>query len=436
METNTNFQKHKVVSRTHSTSSRSSEDSTSPPSTSDSGSEDDSSNNSSHSSSSAAEEDSSNRNSSSSGSSKTSSSDDSSSSGSSSSSTSSDEEDHGDDVRFENAAHIPIEYFADIPMRMANLHLIAGHGQRGIVKEWSTQLGCWVSRQTMVLMFHKAFARGCMRSSYHLIDLQCPSKNFVAKQYRKKTVVPSQYFDDVAMHSIAEYWALQFNTAGAPKRVRFVPAAVLELPFLSPPLIFAIEPHLVGEFKKHNNNNGYVAEDKRNTPQAFSHYTFHKSQGQLLIVDIQGVGDDYTDPQIMSLDGEGYGRGNLGTKGMEKFLKTHQCNAVCEHLALPRISSKNVRVNKAGEPKQHRKKKPKAKHSPKQGVAGSGGSPKLPKVTSTEFPTPRSGRKPPRHTPKRQTSAADDLCNVSTPTTSTENMARLHDDVTMGNPSP
>lgn len=303
-------------------------------------------------------------------------------------------------------------------MRVAHLHLIVGHGQRAIVKEWSTQLGCWVSRQTTVLIYPKSFARGCMRSSYHMIDLQCPSKNFVAKQYRRKTVMPAQYFDDVAMHSIAEYWALQFNAGGAPKRVRFVPAAVLELPFVDPPLIFAIEPHLVGEFKKHNNNNGYVAEDKRNTPQAFSHFTFHKSQGQLLIVDIQGVGDDYTDPQIMSLDGEGYGRGNLGTKGMEKFLKTHQCNAVCELLTLPKISAKTRRVG--GEPQKRKHKKPKAKHSsPKR-------SPKLPKATSdSAIPTPQSARKPPRRTPQRQSSAAEDLCNVSTPTTSTETIAAL-----------
>lgn len=223
---------------------------------------------------------------------------------------------------------------------------ISPFAEKAIVKEWSTQLGCWVSRNTLVLVYHSSFARGCMRSSYHLIDFQCIQKNFVAKRYRKNTVSVSQYFDDVAMHSIAEYWAMQFNMCDPPKKVRFVPAAVLELCFRNPPLVFAIEPRLEGEFKKHNNNNGYVADDNRCTPQAFSHFTFHQSHGQLMIVDIQGVGDDYTDPQIMSLDGEGYGRGNLGKKGMEKFLKTHECNGVCQQLGLPDIGAASPTVKK------------------------------------------------------------------------------------------
>jgi hypothetical protein len=38
-------------------------------------------------------------------------------------------------------------------------------------------------------------------------------------------------------------------------------------------------------------------------------------QGSALCVDIQGVGDLYTDPQIHTLDGQGYGDGNLALRG-------------------------------------------------------------------------------------------------------------------------
>ena len=37
---------------------------------------------------------------------------------------------------------------------------------------------------------------------------------------------------------------------------------------------------------------------------------------KVIVVDIQGVGDLYTDPQIHTATGEEYGDGNLGTKGM------------------------------------------------------------------------------------------------------------------------
>lgn len=49
---------------------------------------------------------------------------------------------------------------------------------------------------------------------------------------------------------------------------------------------------------------------------------------------VQGVGDIYTDPQIHTLDGEGYGSGNLGLRGMAMFFRTHECNDLCRKLEL------------------------------------------------------------------------------------------------------
>ena len=36
----------------------------------------------------------------------------------------------------------------------------------------------------------------------------------------------------------------------------------------------------------------------RNTPQAFSHFTYEASEQKILICDVQGVNDIYTDPQV------------------------------------------------------------------------------------------------------------------------------------------
>merc|ERR1712059_246709 len=55
-----------------------------------------------------------------------------------------------------------------------------------------------------------------------------------------------------------------------------------------------------------------------------------------------GVGSFYTDPQIHSFDGEGFGLGNLGSEGLEKFLKTHTCNTVCSLLNLPKVVVKET----------------------------------------------------------------------------------------------
>ena len=48
---------------------------------------------------------------------------------------------------------------------------------------------------------------------------------------------------------------------------------------------------LIGEYKKFNSNSGYVSEDCRRTPQAFSHFSFEQSGREKMIIDIQGEFD-------------------------------------------------------------------------------------------------------------------------------------------------
>ena len=118
---------------------------------------------------------------------------------------------------------------------------------------------------------------------------------------------PSLYFRDVEMQSHCAYYAKEFNQYNPPRKVQFLDAFVLELDSLhsyKPSIFFGVERHISGSYCKHNNNHGYVeSEDQRNTPQAFSHFTYEVSCQNMLVVDIQGVGDIYTDPQIHTIDG-------------------------------------------------------------------------------------------------------------------------------------
>jgi elongation factor 2 kinase len=62
----------------------------------------------------------------------------------------------------------------------------------------------------------------------------------------------------------------------------------------------SLERYLPGNYEKHSTANPILpfALNDRNTPQAFSHFTFEQSGGKELVVDVQGVGDVYTDPQV------------------------------------------------------------------------------------------------------------------------------------------
>ena len=78
--------------------------------------------------------------------------------------------------------------------------------------------------------------------------------------------------------------------------------------------------YVPGDFEKFNNNWDFV-EDKRNTPQAFSHWTLEHSNGKFLVCDIQGVGDVWTDPQIhTSYETLDFGQGNCFQQGISQFM--------------------------------------------------------------------------------------------------------------------
>ena len=96
----------------------------------------------------------------------------------------------------------------------------------------------------------------------------------------------------------------------------------------------AMEEYLTGKYIKFNSNNGYVNNAvNSSTMPAFSHWTFHQSDGQVLVCDLQGVLNDgnyrLTDPAIHSRVANTYGSTDLGVFGQARFFQTHQCNDIC-----------------------------------------------------------------------------------------------------------
>ena len=144
----------------------------------------------------------------------------------------------------------------------------------------------------------------------------------------------------LALVSRAADWAQQFNRRSPPEhKVAFVVAQVLELPGRQGSQRWSsLEPLLSGRYDKFNNNAGAVLGGR--VAQAFSHFTVHESSAQICICDLQGVGGTlYTDPQIHAKGG-GFGDGNLGSGGIERFLASHKCNEVCAAMQLPKVEPK------------------------------------------------------------------------------------------------
>ena len=89
----------------------------------------------------------------------------------------------------------------------------------------------------------------------------------------------------------------------------------------------------LGRYEKFTSNAGYISKDS-DLAQAFTHFTWEFTAGDIMVADIQGGGNTLTDPQIHSQDTDRFGRGNLATKGMDAFFLNHTCNDICHTLKL------------------------------------------------------------------------------------------------------
>lgn len=175
--------------------------------------------------------------------------------------------------------------------------------------------------------------------------------NCVAKCYRSDDATclmnygadRDRCFNDVKLQHEAAHWADIFNAAHPPKRIDVIPCFVIEFFTLPGSPVMSCERYVDGHdshgagFVKHNSNFGYVNRvELRSTPQAFSAHSFYASRGDIMVVDIQGVGDLYTDPQIHSAD-KRFGVSDFGRQGMALFFVTFRRNPVCDAMHLLRF---------------------------------------------------------------------------------------------------
>uniref|UniRef100_A0A669BEC2 non-specific serine/threonine protein kinase n=1 Tax=Oreochromis niloticus TaxID=8128 RepID=A0A669BEC2_ORENI len=105
-----------------------------------------------------------------------------------------------------------------------------------------------------------------------------------------------------------------------------------------------IERNMSGDFRKYNNNTGEEITPCCSLEEmllAFSHWTYEYSRRELLVLDIQGVGEELTDPTVIMAEDQSVSRGemlfgpdNLGDAGINGFLQKHSCSACCHRLGL------------------------------------------------------------------------------------------------------
>uniref|UniRef100_A0A8D3C3U5 non-specific serine/threonine protein kinase n=1 Tax=Scophthalmus maximus TaxID=52904 RepID=A0A8D3C3U5_SCOMX len=102
-----------------------------------------------------------------------------------------------------------------------------------------------------------------------------------------------------------------------------------------------IERNMSGDFRKYNNNTGEEITPYCSLEEmllAFSHWTYEYSGREMLVLDIQGVGEELTDPTVVMADNQRgemlFGPDNLGDAAVNGFRQKHSCGICCRRLGL------------------------------------------------------------------------------------------------------
>jgi elongation factor 2 kinase len=224
-------------------------------------------------------------------------------------------------------------------------------------------IGCCLNRHvedSFVKMQSEPFDSGAMRQVYRMKKLSqlnltnwCAvewtnAPNLVAKCYKNSNnewnaADRMKCFADVKLQIEAAELAALFNHSNPPppKQIEVITCFVIEFYDRPGIPVFGCERFIDGQdefghgFVKHNSNQGFVdAEEIRQTPQAFSYFSFFASKGDRMVVDVQGVNDLYTDPQIHSIDCR-FGNADLGSKGMAYFFANAHRGPLFEYMKIP-----------------------------------------------------------------------------------------------------
>lgn len=190
----------------------------------------------------------------------------------------------------------------------------------------------------------RAFAKGTMRAASYARTMASTNR-FVVKSFLKGGGKGLPYFvEDMRIQALCKAFALEFNgLLNNEHPIDFISTTCLQTKSDTTPGdgCLSLEPFIEGEYIKYNNNGLFVREDSpddqfNRIAQAFSHFTFERSWGDFLINDLQGVGNQLTDPSIQTRDPERFKLNdtNLNEDGFKFFFVSHKCNEICKILEL------------------------------------------------------------------------------------------------------
>jgi hypothetical protein len=159
----------------------------------------------------------------------------------------------------------------------------------------------------------------------------------------------------LSCHRAAKALSMEFNRcsdkpANCPA-IEFCDACIIQFMARRGQPFMIQESQITDVFEKYNNNSGFIAANptlhgtRHEAVQAFSHWSYAFTNGQMMVVDCQGGYNVtqkkflLTDPAIHFVDVTHFGGTNMGRSGMQKFFESHVCNEYCKAMNLEKPAS-------------------------------------------------------------------------------------------------
>ncbi|XP_065603140.1 alpha-protein kinase 2 [Cyrtonyx montezumae] len=191
----------------------------------------------------------------------------------------------------------------------------------------------------------------CVLKVHNAITYGTKSKDdLVQRNY--KLALQECYVQNTAREYAKIYAAEAEPLEGFGEAPEIIPIFLVHRPANNIPYA-TVEEELVGEFVKYSVKDGKEINFLRRDSEAgqkcctFQHWVYEKTNGNLLVTDLQGVGMKLTDVGIATL-AKGYKgfKGNCSISFIEQFRALHQCNKYCEMLGLKSLRSTHQKQRK------------------------------------------------------------------------------------------
>ncbi|XP_061874850.1 alpha-protein kinase 2 [Colius striatus] len=204
--------------------------------------------------------------------------------------------------------------------------------------------------QGLVPVFSPGHA--CVLKVHNAVTYGTKSKDdLVQKNY--KLALQECYVQNTAREYAKIYAAEAEPLEGFGEVPEIIPIFLVHRPANNIPYA-TVEEELVGEFVKYSVRDGKEVNFLRRDSEAgqkcctFQHWVYDKTNGSLLVTDLQGVGMKLTDVGIATL-AKGYKgfKGNCSISFIEQFRALHQCNKYCEMLGLKPLRTAHQKQRKA-----------------------------------------------------------------------------------------